>query len=152
MKNSIKLFNDKKIRVKWDENKEKWYFSIVDVVPVLTENDYQTARKYWNKLSQRLREEGNETVTNCHQLKLEASDGKYYKTDVTDTEQILRLIQSIPSKKAIEINIKIMRAFIAMRHFLNFIYSVIYSAVYSVNLCYIKIKVQIYNLSFKTIK
>jgi hypothetical protein len=152
MKNSIKLFNDKKIRVKWDENKEKWYFSIVDVVAVLTENDYQTARKYWNKLSQRLREEGNETVTNCHQLKLEASDGKYYKTDVTDTEQILRLIQSIPSKKAIEINIKIMRAFIAMRHFLNFIYSVIYSAVYSVNLCYIKIKVQIYNLSFKTIK
>ncbi|MFT4250576.1 MAG: BRO family protein [Candidatus Woesearchaeota archaeon] len=100
MNKGLKLFNDKKIRVKWDEEQKKWYFSIVDVVAVLTENDFQTARKYWNKLSQRLREEGNESVTNCHQLKLVASDGKYYKTDVADTEQLLRLIQSIPSKKA----------------------------------------------------
>ena len=100
MTKTLKLFDDKKIRVKWDEQQEKWYFSIVDVVAILTENDYQTARKYWNKLSQRLREEGNESVTNCHQLKLLASDGKYYKTYVADTEQLLRLIQSIPSKKA----------------------------------------------------
>ena len=100
MKNAIKLFQDKKIRVEWDSNKEKWYFSIVDVVAVLTDNDFQTARKYWNKLAQRLREEGNESVTNCHQLKMLASDGKYYNTDVADTEQLLRLIQSIPSKKA----------------------------------------------------
>jgi len=100
LKNAIKLFQDKKIRVEWDSNKEKWYFSIVDVVAVLTDNDFQTARKYWNKLAQRLREEGNESVTNCHQLKMLASDGKYYNTDVADTEQLLRLIQSIPSKKA----------------------------------------------------
>jgi hypothetical protein len=100
MKHSIKLFDNNKIRVKWDENKEKWYFSIVDVVAVLTENDYQTARKYWNKLSQRLKEEGNETVTNCHRLKLVAEDGKLRFTDVADTEQLFRLIQSIPSKKA----------------------------------------------------
>ena len=100
MKNAIKLFQDKKIRVEWDSNKEKWYFSIVDVVAVLTDKDFQTARKYWNKLAQRLREEGNESVTNCHQLKMLASDGKYYNTDVADTEQLLRLIQSIPSKKA----------------------------------------------------
>ncbi|MBS3156230.1 hypothetical protein J4413_03290 [Candidatus Woesearchaeota archaeon] len=100
MKNAIKLFQDKKIRVKWDSDKEEWYFSIVDVVVVLTDNDFQTARKYWNKLAQRLREEGNESVTNCHQLKMLASDGKYYKTDVADTEQLLRLIQSVPSKKA----------------------------------------------------
>jgi len=100
MKHAIKLFHDKKIRVEWDSKTEKWYFSIVDVVGVLTDNDYQNARKYWNKLAQRLREEGNESVTNCHQLKLQASDGKYYNTDVADTEQLLRLIQSIPSKKA----------------------------------------------------
>ncbi|MBN2457782.1 hypothetical protein JXB31_01480 [Candidatus Woesearchaeota archaeon] len=100
MTNAIKLFNDKKIRVEWDQDREEWYFSIVDVVAVLTDNDYQTARKYWNKLAQRLRDEGNESVTNCHQLKMPASDGKYYKTDVADTEQLLRLIQSIPSKKA----------------------------------------------------
>ena len=99
-KKSIQLFENKKVRVEWDSDEEKWYFSIVDVIAVLTDNDYQTARKYWNKLAQRLREEGNESVTNCHQLKLQASDGKYYLTDVGDTEQILRLIQSIPSKKA----------------------------------------------------
>ena len=88
MKNAIKLFQDKKIRVEWDSNKEKWYFSIVDVVAVLTDNDFQTARKYWNKLAQRLREEGNESVTNCHQLKMLASDGKYYNTDVADARRL----------------------------------------------------------------
>src|SRR3989344_3036795 len=75
LKNAIKLFQDKKIRVEWDSNKEKWYFSIVDVVAVLTDNDFQTARKYWNKLKHRLIEEGNESVTNCNQLKMLASDG-----------------------------------------------------------------------------
>jgi len=100
MTSAIKLFNNKKVRVEWDSDNEKWYFSIVDVIAVLTDNDYQIARKYWNKLVQRLRDEGNESVTNCHQLKMQSSDGKYYKTDVADTEQLLRLIQSVPSKKA----------------------------------------------------
>ena len=94
----IKLFESKQVRVVWDEQQEKYYFSIVDVVQVLT--DSVDGRKYWNKLKQRLKEEGNETVTNCHQLKLSAADGKMRLTDVADTEQILRLIQSIPSKKA----------------------------------------------------
>lgn len=85
----------------YDDVEEKWYFSIVDVCGVLTESkDPLTARKYWNKLKQRLKEEGNETVTNCHQLKLQAADGKMRKTDVADTEQLFRLIQSIPSPKA----------------------------------------------------
>ena len=98
---AIKLFENKQIRFVWDAEKEKYYFSVVDVVQVLTESvDYQTSRKYWNKLKQRLSEEGNETVTNCHQLKLPAADGKKRLTDVADLEQILRLIQSIPSKKA----------------------------------------------------
>ena len=97
----IKQFGAAKIRVLWDEEQEKYYFSIVDVVRVLTEqNDYLTARKYWNKLKQRLILEGNETVTNCHQLKMTAEDGKQRFTDVADTEQILRLVQSVPSKKA----------------------------------------------------
>jgi hypothetical protein len=100
MKNSIKLFNDKKIRVIWNEDKEKWYFSIVDVISVLTDNDFQGARNYWKVLKFRLKKEGNESVTNCNQLKLVASDGKTYETDVANTEQLLRLIQSIPSKKA----------------------------------------------------
>ena len=99
-KKSIMLFEERHVRNVWDEEEEKYWLSIVDVVAILTDNDYQTARKYWNKLSQRLREEGNESVTNCHQLKLPASDGKNYLTDVADTEQILRIIQSIPSKKA----------------------------------------------------
>ena len=99
-KNAIKLFQNQKVRVKWDADKEDYYFSIVDVIAILTENDFQTARKYWNKLKQRLKEEGNESVTNCHQLKMMSSDGKYYLTDVASTEQVLRLIQSIPSKKA----------------------------------------------------
>lgn len=100
-KNSIKLFGNDKIRAVWDDEQEKWYFSVVDVVEVLTESkDFQTARKYWNKLKQRLREEGFEPVTNCHQLKMPAADGKMRLTDVADTEQLLRIIQSVPSPKA----------------------------------------------------
>lgn len=94
----IQLFEDKQIRTAWDEVNEEWYFSIVDVVSVLT--DSVDGRKYWNKLKQRLKEEGNETVTNCHQLKMTAQDGKKRLTDVATTEQLLRLIQSIPSPKA----------------------------------------------------
>jgi len=93
----IQLFDGKKVRFVWDEEQEKYYFSIVDVVQVLT--DSVDGRKYWNKLKQRLKAEGNESVTNCHQLKLLASDGKKYKTDVADLEQLFRLIQSVPSKK-----------------------------------------------------
>lgn len=96
--NAIKIFEDKKVRSVWDADAEKWYISIVDVVSVLTES--VDGRKYWNKLKQRLREEGNESVTNCHQLKLPAADGKKYLTDVADIEQLFRLIQSIPSPKA----------------------------------------------------
>ena len=84
-KNSIKLFGNDKIRAVWDEEQEKWYFSVVDVVAVLTESkDFQTARKYWNKLKQRLKEEGFEPVTNCHQFKMPAADGKMRLTDVAD--------------------------------------------------------------------
>lgn len=101
MKNEIQLFEDQKIRVAWDAEREEWYFSIVDVVSVLTDSpDYNTGRKYWNKLKQRLKDEGSELVTNCHQLKMRAADGKNRLTDVADTEQLLRIIQSIPSKKA----------------------------------------------------
>jgi hypothetical protein len=97
----VQLYEDKRIRTAWDEEKEEWYFSIVDVVGVLTDSpDYNTGRKYWNKLKQRLKEEGNELVTNCHQLKMTAADGKKRLTDVADTEQLLRIIQSIPSPKA----------------------------------------------------
>jgi len=97
----IQLFENQRIRTAWDSEKEEWYFSIVDVVGVLTEAvDYETSRKYWNKLKQRLKEEGNELVTNCHQLKLKAADGKNRLTDVATTEELLRIIQSIPSKKA----------------------------------------------------
>ena len=97
----LKLFEEQQIRTIWDEVEEKWYFSIVDVVAVLTDSkDQLTARKYWNKLKQRLKGEGNETVTNCHQLKLRASDGKMRLTDVADQAQLFRLIQSIPSPKA----------------------------------------------------
>ena len=95
---AIQLFEGNKIRIVWDAEAEKYWFSIVDVVQVLTES--ADGRKYWNKLKQRLVEEGNETVTNCHQLKLPAADGKNRATDVADMEQLLRLIQSIPSKKA----------------------------------------------------
>ena len=100
---AIQLFEDQPIRSAWDAEHEEWYFSVVDVVQVLTEQpDFNTARKYWNKLKQRLSAEGaDELVTNCHQLKLKSpKDGKRYKTDVADTEQLLRIIQSIPSPKA----------------------------------------------------
>ena len=93
-----KLFEDKKIRTVWDDEEEKWYFSIVDVVGALT--DSIDANAYWRKLKQRLKQEGNETVTSCHSLKLRATDGKMRLTDVADTEQLFRIIQSIPSPKA----------------------------------------------------
>ncbi len=99
MDNKIQIFEDKKIRTAWNEETEEWYFSIVDVVSVLT--DSADGRKYWNKLKQRLKEEGNELVTICHQLKLKSpKDGKRYNTDVADIVGILRIIQSIPSPKA----------------------------------------------------
>ena len=97
----IKIFQEQKVRSVWDEEKEEWYFSIVDVCSVLTDQpDYDKARKYWNKLKQRLREEGFEPVTNCHQLKLTAKDGKKRLTDVATPQELFRIIQSIPSKKA----------------------------------------------------
>ena len=95
---SMQLFEDQPVRTAWDEEHEEWYFSIVDVVGVLTESKDPTT--YWRKLKQRLKEEGNETVTNCHGLKMKAADGKRRLTDVANTEQLLRIIQSIPSKKA----------------------------------------------------
>ena len=98
---AIQLFEGKRVRVVWDEEKEKYYFSVVDIVQVLTDSaDYQTARLYWRVLKNRLKKEGNESVTNCNQLKLPAADGKKYKTDVADLQGIFRIIQSIPSKKA----------------------------------------------------
>ena len=96
--NSIQLFDSKRIRTQWDAEREKWYFSVVDIVEVLTGSSDASA--YWRKLKQRLKEEGNETVTNCHALKMRASDGKNRLTDVADQEQMFRLIQSIPSPKA----------------------------------------------------
>lgn len=96
--NKIQLFEERKVRTLWDDEWEKWYFSIVDVVGILTDSVDATA--YWRKLKQRLKEEGNETVTNCHGLKMRAADGKMRLTDVADTEQLFRLIQSIPSPKA----------------------------------------------------
>lgn len=95
---ALKLFQDRKVRTIWDDEQEKWYFSIVDVVAVLTDSVDSTA--YWRKLKQRLKAEGNETVTNCHGLKMQAADGNMRLTDVADTEQLFRLIQSIPSPKA----------------------------------------------------
>ncbi|MCD4679903.1 MAG: Bro-N domain-containing protein [Bacteroidales bacterium] len=95
---AIKLFNDRKVRVHWDDQQEQWYFSIVDIVGILTESP--NPRNYWEVLKHRLSKEGSQLVTNCNQLKMQSSDGKYYKTDVADTEQLLRLIQSIPSPKA----------------------------------------------------
>ncbi len=97
-KKQIKVFEDQKVRTLWDSEQEKWYISIVDVITILTESLDPTA--YWRKLKQRLKAEGNETVTNCHALKMLAKDGKMRKTDVADTEQLFRLIQSIPSPKA----------------------------------------------------
>lgn len=95
---SIQIFEDRKVRTVWDESAEEWYFSVVDVVGILTDSVAPTV--YWRKLKQRLKQEGNETVTNCHGLKLKAADGKMRMTDVVDTEQLFRLIQSIPSPKA----------------------------------------------------
>ena len=101
MTDELSLFEGNRIRHIYDEEKEIYYFSVVDIIAILIEKDYQSARKYWNKLAQRLREEGSDqTVTNCHQLKLESSDGKKYKTDVADIKTIFRIIQSVPSKKA----------------------------------------------------
>ena len=97
-KQHIQLFEDKKVRTVWDDEEEKWYFSIVDVCGVLSES--KDPQAYWRKLKQRLKEEGNETVTNCHALKMRAADGKMRKTDVADFEQLFRLIQSVPSPKA----------------------------------------------------
>ena len=96
--NEIQLFDGKQVRYVWDEQQEKYFFSVVDVIRVLT--DSENPRNYWKVLKNRLRKEGNESVTNCNQLKLPASDGKSYLTDVADTEQVFRLIQSVPSKKA----------------------------------------------------
>ena len=95
---NIQLFEDKRIRTAWDEEKEEWYFSIVDVVAVLT--DSPNPQTYWRVLKKRLKDEGNETVTSCNGLKMTAADGKRRLTDVADTEQLLRIIQSIPSPKA----------------------------------------------------
>jgi hypothetical protein len=100
-KEAIKIFEDRKVRTLWDTEKEQWYFSIIDVIVVLTDqNNYQGARNYWKVLKFRLLKEGNETVTNCNRLKLLAEDGKMRMTDVANTEQLFRLIQSIPSPKA----------------------------------------------------
>ena len=100
-KESLQLFEEKKVRTVWDDKEEKWYFSIVDVCGVLTEQpDTEHARNYWKVLKHRLVKEGNQTVTNCNRLKLRASDGKLRMTDVADTEQLFRIIQSIPSPKA----------------------------------------------------
>lgn len=96
--NQIQIFNNRKVRTVWDDDTEEWYFSVVDVVEVLT--DSKDASAYWRKLKQRLNDEGNKTVTNCHRLKLPAADGKMRLTDVATTEQMFRIIQSIPSPKA----------------------------------------------------
>lgn len=95
-----KLFNSEEIRTVWDKEKEKYFISVVDVVRVLTDSNHQEARNYWKVLKFRLKEEGNETVTNCNQLKLKALDGKYRLTDVIDIEGMFRIIESVPSKNA----------------------------------------------------
>ena len=98
IKTSIKLFEDYKVRTSWDREKETWYFSVVDIVGILS--DSKNPNNYWKVLKNRLRKEGSQLVTSCNQLKMQSSDGKYYKTDVLDTEGVLRLVQSIPSPKA----------------------------------------------------
>ena len=101
MKNDVKIFEQSKIRSIYDEEKDVRYFSVVDVMVILLEKDYQTARKYWNKLAERLKNEGSfETVTNCHRLKMMATDGKMRETDAADAETMLRIVQSVPSPKA----------------------------------------------------
>ena len=100
-KNNLAIFEEHSVRREWDEKKEKWYFSVVDIVAILTDQtDFFKARKYWNKLAERLSKEGSEVVTNCHRLKMVAQDGKMRETDVASVETILRLVQSVPSKKA----------------------------------------------------
>lgn len=100
-KTKLAIFEGRKIRRSWDEKAEKWYFSVVDIVAVLTEQpDFKKAQSYWTTLKSRLKQEGNESVTKCDKLKLQSADGKYYRTDVTDVETLLRLIQSVPSPKA----------------------------------------------------
>ena len=96
---SLKLFENQSIRTNWDEEAEKWYFSVVDVIAALTDSDYQKARNYWKVLKNRLKSEGNETVTNCNQLKMVAPDGKMRLTDVADTEQLLRLFNQYRQKR-----------------------------------------------------
>src|ERR1035441_1371424 len=101
MKKDLAIFEGHGIRRLYDEKTETWFFSVVDIIQVLTQQpDYQTARKYWNKLKERLGKEGSQLVTNCHQLKLPAADGKSYLTDVANVETLLRLVQSVPSPKA----------------------------------------------------
>ena len=101
---ALSVFENHKIRRVYDEEKETWFFSVVDIVAVLTgQTDFQMARKYWNKLKERLSKEGSQSVTNCHRLKLEAADGKKYLTDVADAETLLRLIQSVPSPNAVPV-------------------------------------------------
>lgn len=97
--NAIQLFEDKKVRTVWDAEQEKWFVSTIDVIEILTESP--NARKYWSVLKIRLKKEGSQLATNCSQLKMQSSDGKFYKTDVADTEQLFRLIQSIPTPKII---------------------------------------------------
>lgn len=97
---NIKVFENRKVRTQWDAEKEDWWFSVVDIVGILTDKDYEAARKYRKVLKGRLKNEGSELVSFCYQLKLQSSDGKYYNTDVLDTKGVLRLVQSIPSKKA----------------------------------------------------
>ena len=96
--NAIKLFNNKEIRVEWNEDEEKWYFSIIDVIAILTESE--NPRRYWSDLKRKLKKEGSQLYEDIVQLKMKSTDGKYYSTDVTDTEQLLRIIQSIPSPNA----------------------------------------------------
>lgn len=100
MENKIKVFESKQVRTLWNETEEEWYFSVVDIVSVLIDKDYDGARKYWKVLKGRLKSEGSELVSFCYQLKMQSSDGKYYKTDCLDTKGVLRLVQSIPSPKA----------------------------------------------------
>lgn len=100
MQNKIKVFENKQVRTLWNADKEEWYFSVVDVCNVLADSASKDSGAYWRKLKQRLKNEGSEVVTNCHGLKMQAADGKYYKTDCLDTKGVLRLVQSIPSPKA----------------------------------------------------
>src|SRR3989344_9290351 len=102
----LAIFEGKKIRRHWDEKREKWYFSVTDIIAVLIEQpDFKKAQSYWTTLKSRLKQEGNESVTKCDKLKLRSADGKYYKTDVADVETLLRLIQSIPSPKTVPIKL-----------------------------------------------